>query len=110
VTEFEQKVLSELSELRAAVEALRSEFSIAQISFFENLPQAAIVGVDYVSYRFGCSEPAVIRGRFETDKIPRFRNKPIAFIKRDVDEVWKNLNRSTSDRAAEFRHKAGKKK
>jgi hypothetical protein len=109
VAEFEQKILDELHNLRKAVEALRSDFTISQITYFENLPAAAVVGVDYVSYRFGCSETAVIRGRFGTDDIPRLRSKPIAFIKRDVDAVWQKLNKSTSELAAKIRHKANNK-
>ena len=90
MTEFESKILYELSTLRQAVESLKSEFTISQITYFENLQPGAVVGVDYVAYRFGCSQDAVIRGRFETDKIPRLRNKPLAFIKRNVDGVWMN--------------------
>jgi hypothetical protein len=105
MTEFEQKILEKIAALESAVNSLRSEFTISQITYFENLPAGAVVGVDYASYRFGCSQDAVIRGRFETDKIPRLRNKPIAFIKRNVDAVWLNLNKSTSETAAEIRHK-----
>ena len=112
MTEFEQKILDEIADLRKAFESLRSEFSIAQITYFENLAPAAVVGADYVAYRFGCSESAVIRGRFETDKIPRLRNKPLAFIKRNVDAIWLNLNQSSSEKAAKYRHdkKQGKRK
>jgi len=104
MTEFELTVLAELTDLRKMVESLKCDFSIGQITYFENLPPAAVVGVDYVAYRFSCSESAVIRGRFETDKIPRLRDKPIAFIKRNVDAVWLNLNRSVSEKAAKYRH------
>jgi hypothetical protein len=84
---------------------MRSEFSIAQATYFENLQPAAIVGVDYVAYRFNCSESAVIRGRFETNRIPKIRKSPIAFIRRDVDEIWRNLNSPVSEKAAKIRHK-----
>ncbi len=104
MTEFELKVLSELIDLRKTVESLKSDFSIGQITYFENLQPAAVVGVDYVAYRFGCSQSAVVRGRFETDKIRRLRNKPIAFIKRNVDAVWHNLNQTNSEKAAKLRH------
>ena len=110
MSEFEQIVLKELAELRSAVESLRSEFTISQITYFENLQPGAVVGVDYVSYRFGCSQEAVIRGRFETDKIPRLRSKPVAFIKRNVDTAWMNLNKSISEVATEYRHKINKNK
>jgi hypothetical protein len=104
MTDFEQTALAELAELRRSVEALKSDYTLNQITYFENLPPAAIVGTDYVAFRFGCSESAVVRGRFETDKIKRLRNKPIAFIKRDVDEVWMELNKPASEKAAKMRH------
>lgn len=106
MTEFEVKVMSELKNLNAKIEALRSDFTLNQITYFENLRPDAVVGTDYVAYRFGCSESAVIRGRFETDKIPRFRNKPIAFIKRTVDAVFNEINESVEEKAARYRHKA----
>jgi len=106
MTDFERTVLTELTDLRKMVESLRSDFTLNQITYFENLPAAGVVGSDYVAYRFGCSEAAVIRGRFETDKIPRLRNKPVVFIKRNVDAVWHNLNKPISEVAAEYRHKS----
>ncbi len=104
MTDFERKILSEIADLRKLVESLKSDFTINQITYFENLPPAAIVGTDYVAYRFGCSGSAVIRGRFGTERIPRLRNKPIAFIKRDVDAVWQNLNKPIPEKAAKYRH------
>lgn len=109
MTDFEQKILSELADLKKAVEGLKSDFTLNQITYFENLPAAAVVGTDYVAYRFGCNEAAVVRGRFETDKIPRLRNKPVAFIKRNVDTIWQNLNKPISVVAAEYRHKSNKR-
>ena len=44
MTEFEQKVLEELADLRKMVESLKSDFTIAQVTYFENLPAAAVVG------------------------------------------------------------------
>jgi hypothetical protein len=110
MTEFERQVLAKLETLETAVNSLRSEFTISQITYFENLPSAAVVGTDYVSFRFGCSQEAAIRGRFETDKIPRLRNKPLAFIKRNVDAVWMTLNKPVSEVAAELRHKTKRRK
>lgn len=104
MTDFEQRILTELADLRKMVEGLGSNYSIAQITYYENLPPAAIVGTDYVAFRFNCSESAVVRGRFETNKIPRLREKPIAFIKRNVDSVWLTLNQSVSEKAAKYRH------
>lgn len=106
MTEFEKRVLDELADLRRMVESLKSQYSLSQITYFENLPASAAVGADYVAYRFGISEPAVVRGRFETNRIPKLRNKPVTYIKRDVDAVWLNLNKPISEAAAEYRHKA----
>ena len=104
MTDFEQQVLSEIADLRKLVESLKSDYSLARITYFENLSPAAVVGTDYVAFRFGCSEAAVIRGRFETGRIPRLRDKPVAFIKRNVDAVWLNLNQPISEKAAKYRH------
>lgn len=101
-------MLDEIAELKSAVNDLCVDFTISQITFFENLDPAAIVGADYVAFRFNCSESAVVRGRFETNRIPRVRRKPLAFVKRDVDAVWRNLNRSATDKAAELRYLAGR--
>lgn len=109
MTVFEKTILERLDALTKAVESLRSDFTISQITYFENLPPTAVVGADYVAYRFGINQSAVVRGRFDTDKIPRARNKPLAFIKRNVDAVWNNLNKPVSEAAAEYRHKANKK-
>lgn len=110
MTEFEAKMLEEIKSLRAEVSALRSDYSISRMTFFEQLDPSAVVGVDYASWRFNCSENAVIRGRFGTDKIPKLRNKPVAFLKRNVDEVWRNLNRSVAEKAAEIRHRQGSRR
>ncbi len=109
MTDFEQRILTELTDLRKMVEGLKSDYSIAQITYFENLPPAAIVGTDYVAFRFNCSESAVVRGRFETNRIPRLREKPVAFIKRNVDAVWLNLNQPISEKAAKYRHDTNNK-
>ncbi|MCA1623163.1 MAG: hypothetical protein LC768_06790 [Acidobacteria bacterium] len=109
MTDFERQVLSELADLRKTVESLKSDFTLSQITYFEHLPAGAIVGADYVAYKFGCSEEAVVRGRFETDRIPRLRKKPVAFVKRAVDEVWLNLNQPVSEKAAKLRHDTNNK-
>lgn len=110
MADFEQKILIELQALRAEIVALRENYSLLQVTYFENLSPSAPVGVDYAAFRFGCSEAAVIRGRFGTDKIPRLRNKPIAFQKKDVDAAFKNLTKSPSEKAAQYRHRAKNKK
>lgn len=110
MTEFEMKLLGEIENLKQTVEAIRTDFTINQITYFENLPPMAVVGVDYVSYRFACSESAVVRGRFETYKIPRLRKKPLAFVKSDVDAIWMKLNRTVTDKAAKLRQSKSIKK
>lgn len=106
MNDFERKVIEKLNDLCQRFDALKSETTISQVSYFENLPPDAVVGSDYVAYRFGCSESAVVRGRFETKKIPRLRKKPLAFLKRNVDAVFNEINQSIEEKAAKFRHKA----
>lgn len=103
------KLLGEIENLKQTVEAIRSDFTISQITYFENLPPMAVVGADYVSYRFMCSENAVVRGRFETYRIPRLRKKPLAFLKSDVDAIWMTLNRTITEKAAKLRQSKSKK-
>ena len=107
--DLEKQILERLDTLTATVEALRSENSISRITYFENLSPGAIVGADYAAYKFGVSESAVIRGRFGTDKIRRFRQKPLAFIKREVDSVFMELTRPVKETAAKMRHDAENK-
>lgn len=109
MTEFERKILNEIQNLRAEVAALRENSSIARITYFENLPIDSIVGTDFVAYKFNISEEAARRGRYGTDAIPRIREKPLAFRKRDVLAVFQNLNKSSSERAAEIRFRAKNK-
>lgn len=109
MTDFEKKLLEEITSLRAEMAAMREEFSLSRITYFENLPPSAVVSTDYAAYRFGCSESAVLRGRFETYRIPRFRDKPIKFIKREVDRVFAELNRPTKEKASEIRYRAKQK-
>lgn len=99
-----------MENLRGEIAALRVNCSILQATYFESLAPNSIVGSDYVAYRFGCSESAAIRGRFQTNLIPRFRQKPIAFIKSDVDATFKQLTRPTAEKAAEIRHRAKRRK
>jgi hypothetical protein len=109
MTEFENALLERIDMLAAAVEALRSENALSRITYFENLAPGAVVGADYVAYKFSVSESAVIRGRFDTDRIRRFRQKPLAFIKREVDAVFMELTKPSSEVAAEYRHKINQK-
>ena len=105
MTEFEAKMLQEIKALTQKVERLECASNINQVTYFENLRSDAIVGADYVAYRFNCSESAVIRGRFGTDQIRRIRNKPLRFIKREVDSVFREMTRPPEDKAAFERFK-----
>lgn len=109
MTDFEQKLIEEIQSLRAEMSAMRSEFALSKITYFENLPIDAVVGCDYVAYRFGTSETAVRRGRFNTGAIPRLREKPIAFLKRNVDAVFQEKTRPPKEKAAKLRHNAKRK-
>lgn len=97
--------MAEIEVLKELIYTLKEQLNIPKVTYYENLSPNAVVGKDYVAYRFNCSEAAVVRGRFDTDQIPRTRNKPIAFIKREVDAVWQNLHKSPAEKAAEIRRK-----
>lgn len=109
MSEFEEKVWKRLDDLEKTVERLKSEKSAADIANeFERLPSTATVGKDYVAYRFGCTEEAVVRGRAGTHllKNRRVSEKPLKFIKRDVDAAWREYTRPAKEKAAEERAKA----
>jgi hypothetical protein len=109
VSEFEEKVWKRLNDLEKTVERLKSEKSAADAANnFERLPATATVGKDYVAYRFGCTEEAVVRGRAGTHllKNRRVSEKPLKWIKRDVDAVWREHTRPAKVKAAEERAKA----
>lgn len=100
-----QIILARVEYLIDVINNLEERLNMTNVTYYENLPPDATVGKDYVAYRFNCTEAAVVRGRFDTDQIPRIRNKPIAFTKREVDAVQKNLSRSPAEKAAEIRRK-----
>lgn len=101
-----QMILEELNEIKKLCANLAEALALSRTTYFENLPPGAVVGREYVAYRFDCIEDAVVRGRFGTDKIRRVRNSPVKFIKREVDAVWQNLNQPVAEKAAKYRHKA----
>lgn len=105
MADIQKEMLDEISALRGMLESVLSERTIGQVTFFENLPSSAVVGVDYVAYRFGVASTAVVRGRFGTDQIRRIRQKPIAFIKREVDAVFNQLHKPITETAAQYRYK-----
>jgi hypothetical protein len=104
MTEFERKVWEKLNHLENEVERLKSEKSAADKAIeFERLPDSAVVGKDYIAYRFGCSENSVMRREAGTNKIRRVSNKPIKAIKREVDAAWREHTRPTKEKAVEAR-------
>lgn len=104
MNDFQQQVIRRLNDLEKTVEHLKSENSVANKAIeFERLPATATVGKDYVAYRFCCSEEAVMRGRAGTHRLTpkRVCDKPLKWIKRDVDEAWREHTKSTEEKAAE---------
>lgn len=101
MTEFEQTLLKRIESLEKEVKRLKS-VQPAQIEYFENLPLDAVVGKEYVAWRFGCSLRAVQRGEQGTGSIRRVSNKPLKFIKREVDAAFNRKNKPVKVLAAEF--------
>lgn len=64
-----------------------------------HLPPDSIVGAAYVARLFDCSPESVVCGRFGTDRIPRVRQRPVGFKKKDVDRVLKSLEPLTKEEA-----------
>jgi len=109
VSEFEEKVWKRLDDLEKKVEQLKSEKSAADCAVeFERLPNSATVGKDYAAYRFGCSEEAVVRERAGTHLLRKklVSDKPLKWIKRDVDAAWREHTKPANEKAAEERAKA----
>jgi len=109
VNDFRQQVLRRLDDLEKTVERLKSANLIANTALeFERLPETATVGKDYAAYRFGCSEEAVMRGRAGTHVLTPLRvsDKPLKWIKSDVDAAWRKLTAPMPEKAAEVRNDA----
>lgn len=104
-----RQILEELKNIRAELSAMRSTYNLARITYYEALPMDSVVDVDFIAYVFNISEEAARRGRFGTDAIPRFRDKPLQFLKRDVLAVFREQTKPSSERAAEIRFRAKNK-
>lgn len=78
---------------------------LEQLVILTRLPGEAIVGADYVASLFNCSTNAVVRGRFDTDKIPRVRERPVGFRKMDVHRVLREVTKPVAEKANGFRSK-----
>lgn len=85
-TQFKE-MQKQLDALSREVAALRETKSAAA---FENLPSDAVVGKDYVAWKFGCSIRAILNGEAGTADIPRFSKCPLKFIKSKVDACFEN--------------------
>lgn len=100
-------ILKRIEDLENEVERLKCA-NPNRAAAYEALPHNATVGKDYVAYRFGCSEESVVRGRAGTSRLTdkRVSDKPLKWIKRDVDAAWREHTRPAKERAAEERAKA----
>jgi hypothetical protein len=102
VTEQLQKMQKQIESLAAEVRFLKS---------FGNVPDTRMVGADYVAQVFDISEEAVVRGRYDTDKLRRARTKPVGFIKSEVDALHRELHVKTkTERALEAERRANTRK
>jgi hypothetical protein len=112
--EFERTVLDRLDKLESEVERLKFGMppETERMRYFESLPDTATVGKDSAAYRFGCSEEAVLRGRYGTHTLrpKRVSQKPLKFIKRDVDAAWREYTKPVRQKAAEVIGKPVKRK
>lgn len=109
MSNFQEQILKRIADLEETVEKLKSEKSASDLAIeFERLPDSATVGKDYVAYRFKCSEAAVVRGRAGTSSLRKklISEKPLKWIKRDVDAIFREYTKSTPEKAADERQKA----
>ena len=97
-----EAILERLDYLENEVRRLSAKNSEADAANdFERLPPTATVGKEYVAYRFRCSIEAVRRGRAETSRLRSklITAKPMRWIKRDVDEAWREFSKSATEKA-----------
>lgn len=97
-----EAIMKRLDVLENEVQQLRAEKKIADLANeFERLPVTATVGKEYVAYRFGCSIEAVRRGRAGTHRLRAklVTAKPMRWVKRDVDEVFREWSRPATEKA-----------
>lgn len=111
---FEERVLERLEFLENEVRRLASGKTESETANeFERLPATATVGKEYVAYRFRCSLEAVRRGRAGTHRLRPFciTAKPMRWIKRDVDDAWREMSRSKTEKAlSEISNASGTKR
>lgn len=97
--------MSEIAELKSQVAQLVEEvaFLRAALAIPSN---EAIVGAEYVARLIDCPVESVVRGRFGTNALRRVREKPVGFVKKEVD-AWHRKNITPMpEKAAEIRRTA----
>lgn len=97
-----EAILERIESLENEVRRLSAEKSRDEVANeFERLPATATVGKEYVAYRFGCTIEAVRRGRAGTKRLRAklITAKPMRWIKRDVDEVFRERSKPATEKA-----------
>lgn len=99
-----KEILARLEKVESELKRLKSEkaFSPDDIARFEKLPPTALVGKDYVAWRFKCTEYAVVRKQSGTKGLRRVSKKPLKFVKREVDEAFARMTKPAKVLAAKF--------
>lgn len=108
-----QTILERLDFLENEVRRLSSEKTESETANeFERLPATATVGKEYVAYRFGCSLEAVRRERAGTHRLTPYRVSPkrLLWIKKDVDEVFRERSKSKTEKALDAIRRASSTK
>lgn len=107
MTDFEETILERLNFLEREVAQLKTANPAGE---FDALPDESVVGKDYVAYRFGITERAVLRGEGGTHRIRRVSKKPLKFIKSEVDKAWREKTKTPKEKAAALREKTKKRR
>ena len=98
--------MTELEQIKAKLAQLEEEMIFLRAA--SGLPSPdAIVGAEYVARLIDCPPESVVRGRFGTDRLRRVREKPVGFVKREVDEWHRRNITPKEEKAAEIRRKTG---
>lgn len=111
--DFEAALLKRIESLEREVKRLKSvkskEISPEEALEFERLPDSATVGKRYVAYRFKTSEERVMRGESGTGNIRRVCKRPLKFIKKEVDDAWREYSKTPQEKAAELIEKTNQR-
>lgn len=96
--------MTELDQIKSRLAALEEEVIFLRVANKAVSPDA-IVGAEYVAALINCYPDSVVRGRFGTDELRRVREKPVGFVKKEVDAWHKENIKTVSEKAAENRRK-----